>query len=93
MTVQHPSLNFQNTPARFTDPDGKKVIVGTVPTNRTSDYIREAIDAGLSLSIMGEHGPRDYPDLTERVPRAAKYLGQLNVLTLQFSPHGGRSAL
>mmetsp|Transcript_4437 Transcript_4437/g.11269 ORF Transcript_4437/g.11269 Transcript_4437/m.11269 type:complete len:168 (+) Transcript_4437:285-788(+) len=84
MTVQHPGLNASATTARFSDPAGGQVVVGDVPSNRASDYIAAGLEVGFTLTAMGEHGPSDFEGLSDRVPRAKKYVGVLTVLVLCF---------
>lgn len=73
VSVMHPTLMLRGVQARFTQPDtGQKVHPQSYP-HRSSDYVMAAIEAGFAIVEMSEHDVT--PALTEREPRAERYLG------------------
>jgi ubiquinone/menaquinone biosynthesis C-methylase UbiE len=72
ISVMHPAMMLKGVQARFTDPtSGRKVSPQSYP-NQVSDYVRAAVQAGLTIDYISEHAID--PELAKRSERAAEYL-------------------
>ena len=72
ISVMHPAMMLKGVQARFTDPaSGRKISPQSYP-NQISDYVRAAVQAGLTIDHISEHAID--LELATRSERAAKYL-------------------
>lgn len=88
----HPAMLLCGVEAHFTDPrTGREIRPRSVP-NSISDYVMASLAAGWTLQHLSEHAVNQ--DLSERMPRAAKYLGWPLLLMMRlrngsrFQPEG-----
>lgn len=84
VSVMHPAMLLRGVQARFTDP---VTGVETRPESHRhsiSDYVSAALNAGLTITELAELAPDD--TLSERVPRAARYLGWPLLFLMALAP-------
>lgn len=83
VTAMHPAMMLIGKQASFRDPDSGEKIYPESHRHQVSDFVNAAVDSGLVLREMSE-GAVDEA-LAQKLPRAAKYLGWLMLLSLRFT--------
>ncbi|MGB0579124.1 MAG: class I SAM-dependent methyltransferase [Limisphaerales bacterium] len=84
VSVMHPAMMLTGARARFTDPQTGKVTYPESVPNQVSDYVTAAIESGLRIEHISEHIVDK--SLTNRSPRAGRYLGWPLLLLLKLRP-------
>ena len=82
VSAMHPAMFLRGSQARFTDPEsGELVRPGSVP-HQMGGFVMAAVDAGFSLTGVGEHAPDDA--FASLYPRALKYVGWPMLVVLEL---------
>lgn len=82
ISVLHPAMTLRGVQARFIDPaSGNQVQIDSA-THQTSDYVMNALRAGLVIDHMSEHAVGE--ELAARSARAKRYLGWPMLLMLRL---------
>lgn len=83
VTAMHPAMFLRGVSARFRDRETGEFLRPRSYVMQLSDYVNGALDAGLQIVSLVERAPDEA--FSERVPRAAKYVGwpMVFVMTLR----------
>lgn len=82
VTVMHPAMSLRGVQARFIDPDSGRQVLLDSASHQTSDYIMNALRAGLVIDRISEHAVGE--EMASRSPRAARYLGWPMLLMMRL---------
>lgn len=83
VSIMHPAMMLKGVQARFRDPTTGQEIRPQSHANQISDYVKAALESGLTIDHMSEHTVDE--SLAERIPRAAKYLGWPLLLLMRLT--------
>ena len=82
VSAMHPEMFTYGVQARFTDPDtGEKVQPGSLPHSE-AEFLAAARGAGFQVVRVGGYAAD--PAFAARFPRAARHVGRLMLLVMEF---------